>query len=129
MDRDSGNAANGASGFAGAAEDLTAGVDVGAGDAAGAGAGVDFAGAVVVVVGGAVVVVVESFVDGDDGSTLDVAAPAGARLANTLTAPRTRAPISTAIDKRGFRLKVLLLLCMGYTGPALSPTLGLYPAE
>jgi hypothetical protein len=119
-DNDSGSAVSGANGLVGVAEVEASGVDVGAGAGAGAGAVVvvDFAGAVVVVVAGAVVGVV-SFNDGVDGSTLDVAAPAGPRPASTLAPPSTRAPLSTTIDKRGFRLKVLLLLflCMGYTDP------------
>jgi hypothetical protein len=122
MDNDSGNALNGASGLPGVAG-LAAGVDVVVGAGVGAGAGVAALGAVVVVVAfGTVVVVVESFDVDEEGITLDVAAPAGPRPASTLAAARTRPPVSTAIEVRGFRLKmVLLLLCMGYTGPALSP--------
>jgi hypothetical protein len=77
---------------------------------------------VVVVVFGAVVVVVvvgrivESF-DVEDGATLDVAAPTGPRPVSTVAAVSTRPPVSTAIEESGFRLKVLLLLCMGYTDP------------
>jgi hypothetical protein len=122
MDNDSGSALSGASGFPGVAA-LAAGVDVvaGAGVAAGAGGGVAAFGAVVVVVFGTVVVVA---FDVDDGMRPDVAAPAGTKLASTLAAARTRPPVSTAIRERGFRLKmVLLLLCRGYTRPALSPRL------
>jgi hypothetical protein len=47
-----------------------------------------------------------------------VAAPTGDRPVNTLAATMTRPPATTAIEERGFRLKVLLLfLCMGYTDP------------
>jgi hypothetical protein len=91
-DNDSGSAVSGANGFDGVAEGVASGVDVGAGAA---GAGVDFAGAVVVVVAGAVVGVV-SF--GDAGRTLDVAAPAGPRPASTPAPPRTRTPLNTAIE-------------------------------
>ncbi len=83
------------------------------------GAGVGAA-VVVVVVFGTVVVVVgvspESF-DVDDCTALDVAAPTGPRPVSTVAAVSTRPPVSTAIEVRGFRLKVLLLLCMGYTDP------------
>jgi hypothetical protein len=115
-DSDSGSAVNGANGFVGVVAGWTSGVDVGAG-AGGVVVVVFGAVGTVVVVAGGTVVGVGSFNEGVDGMTLDVAAPAGPRPASTLAPPSNRAPLSTAIDKRGFRLKVLLLLCMGYTDP------------
>jgi hypothetical protein len=104
---------SGARGFAGVVEGFAAGVEVvaGADDV-----DVELAfGAVVVVVFGTVVVVVgnwnfEVMLDED-------AAPAGASPANMLAATSVRPPVTTAIEERRFRLKVLLLLCMGYTDP------------
>jgi hypothetical protein len=46
-----------------------------------------------------------------------VAAPVGAMPANTAAAAKTRPPVAAATEERGFRLNVLLLLCMGYTDP------------
>jgi hypothetical protein len=135
IDNDNGNAVRGARGFefAVVVDDLAADDEaVDSDDEGDDVVDVDF-GAVVVVAFGAVVVVVESFGTVgvvDDGMTLDVAAPAGPRPANTLAAARTRPPVNTANEERGFRLKVLLLLCMGYTDPLLSPRRwGLYPRE
>jgi hypothetical protein len=87
----------------------TFGVDVtgagAAGFAAGAGAGAGLGTVVGVVTFGTVTVV--GVVD----------APAGTTTANTLAAANTRPPVTAAMEERGFRLTVLLLLCMGYTDP------------
>ena len=135
MDNDSGSAVRADSGLPGVVDDLAAGVDVvvGAGTGAGVGAGVvaafgtvAFGTVVVVVAFGAVVVVTESFDVVDDGMTLVVAAPAGPRPTSTLAAASTRPPVSTAIEERGFRLKVLLHSVYGLHRPALSPRLWVY---
>jgi hypothetical protein len=76
-----------------------------------------FGAVVVVAFGAVVVVVVESFDVADETGFDDVAAPADPRPVNTLAAASARAPVITAIEVRGFRLKVLLLLCIGYTDP------------
>jgi hypothetical protein len=111
IDNESGSALSGPSGLPGVVAGLTAGVEV-----IGAGAG---GGVVVVVVFGTVVVVLgkSDEIDVGDGATLEVAAPAGPRPASTLAAARTRPPVSTAIEEKAFRLKMLLLLCRGYTDP------------
>jgi hypothetical protein len=112
IDNDSGSAVSGASGFDGVAAGVEWVVDADELDEL---VDVVVLGAVVVVVFGTVVVVVgtESF----EVMLVEDAAPAGTTAANTLAAARTRPPVTTAMEERGFRLKVLLLLCMGYTDP------------
>jgi hypothetical protein len=88
----------------------------------GAGGKAGTAGAVVGVVGVAIFgsVVGNEVGNGTIGSVIGtgvVAAPTGPPPANTVAAARTRPPAATAADDRGFRLNVLLLLCMGYTDP------------
>jgi hypothetical protein len=82
-----------------------AGAGLTAGAGAGAGAGASFGTVVGVVIFGTVTVVGV------------VAAPVGTTPANTVAAASTRPPPATASEERGFRLNVLLLLCMGYTDP------------
>jgi hypothetical protein len=82
-----------------------AGAGLIAGAGAGAGAGFTTGTVVGVVILGTVIVV--GVVD----------APIGPTPANTVAAARTRPPADTATKERGFRLNVLLLLCMGYTDP------------